>query len=606
MLPLFPVCLDDPIEDATQGVMKLGTDAPFTDAGLVRMVARHGGVILFGSNPHAVVIEREGDQGVRKAFRSVRTFLAETLTRAPRWDRVPPAMESALAMADALRDVAPDGEWARTWNELSLAAALVQFMSDCSEERICAGWDSGNGVTLWRQYNAQGDEEGMYGAFTDADRATLGNLLGGGYWWEWFDAVGLRPIPLDAWQTGRVCFWCGRPSEVRCPGENDETYAACRGHLRDLAWYARGGADTLANGARDLWFRATLPWRRYDSFGPALRALTTGAPAFDGAAGVEVYATRVELDPSRGDGLPGEVSPDAVLVTYAVDFTLPRGGIETECATYRLPFVAEAGEPLDPAAAWESLATAGVIPSAWADASPARRFECPTCHGAGIVGGGGTGGGFVQDAEVCSDCAREDLHATGGMLADGTLAHPPSLAAALALASSHAGVARAEELARDFYRLVCALEPAREGLQGVLRMRDGVVPVVWRVGPYDAGRMMYRQELHVAMAGLSEAEGTAFLEALLPAWLWLSPGSPLLAPCPERADAARENVPHPLRRLYDRVHAWPESLGPNPWMPLYTLWSEGYRFEKVAPGGLFLACDGFPVAHDPRSNRAHG
>ena len=605
MLALFPVCLEDPIEDPHRGVMKVGVDAPFTDEGLARTVARHGEVILFGSNPHAFVVEREGDQGVRKAFRSVRTFLAETLTREPRWDRVPPAMESAVDFAAANREVSPDGEWARTWDELSLATAMVQFMSDCSEERICAGWDSGNGVTLWRQLHAEGDEDGMGGSFTDDDRQALRNFCRGGYWWEWFDDDGLRPVPISDWQAGRVCFWCGRPSDVRGPGENDETYAACRDHLRPLAWYVRGGAATLAREAHDLWFQATLPRRRLDSFWAALRALVTEAPAFDAAGVTDVYATRVELDPVRGDGLRGERAPDAVLVTYAVDFPFPRGGIETECATYRLPFVAEGDAPLDPAAAWERLATAGAIPSTWVS-DPQRRFECPTCHGAGTVRGGSTAGGDPGDSEVCDDCAREDLDATGGVVAEGTLAHPPTLAAVFALASGVAGVTQAEELARDFYRRVCALEPAREGSQAVLRMRERTVPVVWRVGPYEAGRKVSRQELHVATAGLSEAEGAAFLEALLPAWLWLSPGSPLLAPCPERADAARENVPHPLRRLYDRVHAWPESLGPNPWMPLYTLWSEGYRFEEVAPGGLFLACDGFPVAHDPRSNRAHG
>ena len=331
----------------------------------------------------------------------------------------------------------------------------------------------------------------------------------------------------------------------------------------------------------------------------------TEAPAFDAAGVTDVYATRVELDPVRGDGLRGERAPDAVLVTYAVDFPFPRGGIETECATYRLPFVAEGDAPLDPAAAWERLATAGAIPSTWVD-DPQRRFECPTCHGAGTVRGGSTAGGDPGDSEVCDDCAREDLDATGGVVAEGTLAHPPTLAAAFALASGVAGVTQAEELARDFYRRVCALEPAREGSQAVLRMRERTVPVVWRVGPYEAGRKVSRQKLHFTMSGLSEAEGVAFVEALLPAWLWLSPGSPLLAPCPEGTDDDRANVAPPLRRLHDRMRAWSDALGPNPWTPLYTLWSEGYRLEAVTPRGLVLACDGLPLARAGRANRAHG
>ena len=98
----------------------------------------------------------------------------------------------------------------------------------------------------------------------------------------------------------------------------------------------------------------------------------------------------------------------------------------------------------------------------------------------------------------------------------------------------------------------------------------------------------------------------AFVEALLPAWLWLSPGSPLLAPCPEGTDDDRANVAPPLRRLHDRMRAWSDALGPNPWTPLYTLWSEGYRLEAVTPRGLVLACDGLPLARAGRANRAHG
>lgn len=608
MLALFPVCLEDPVEDVARGVQKTGVDAPFSDEGLALMQHRHRDVVVYGSNayrfatsPRAFVDDEEAPTHAQ-SYRSLARFLEETLTPHVPRDRAPPAMVSAEALARALG--ATDPEWARVAEQLAAAIQLVEFMSDCSEERICAGWEFGNGVTLWRQYNAREDEEGMSGAFTEDDRNELGRLAeAGGFWWEWFEGREETPVPLEDWRRGRVCMTCGHAAIVRLPGANDETYAACAKHLRDLAWYVRYGADALVAWDREAWFRATLPPHVYDSFGPALRALVTETPDFGAAGLLDVDMTHVELDPAHPDGLSADVTPDAVCVTYVVNFRNPRGFLDAwERNVYRLPFRAEN----DPAAVWESLATRGVIPFEWADASPARRFECPACHGVGIVGAGGASGDVLQDADFCEDCAREDLQATGGVRADGTLAHPPSFAAAFAVASSCAGIARAEMLARDFYRHVCALEPAREGLQGVLRMRAGVVPVVWRVGPCDVQRMVRRQDLHFAMMGLSAEEGAAFDEALLPAWLWLSPGSPLLAPCLEGTDRAREAVPHPLRRLYDRMNTWPESLGPNPWTPLYTLWAEGFRFEKVAPGGLYLALDGFPIARDPRSNGAHG
>lgn len=574
MLALFPVCLQDPIEDSRRGVYRRGVDADFSEEGRARMVERHGCVWVFGSDHYAGAWGSAPN--MRHAFRSLRTFLAETLVRAPRWDRVPPALDSAVAFAEGLRE-GPDGTaWAAVADDLNRAVALVGFMSECSEERICAGWEDGNGRLLWRQLHTTGDEDGWGAIFTDASRTELRRLSADGYWWEWFEGDGLRPIPLRDWSAGRFCMECGNASDLDLPGPNGERYGACRNHLRELGGWVVGGELAVARAAPALWFGACGPRVAYDTFWPALRALVSSMPDFAAAGLSEVAATRVAHE-----------GPNAVVVTFTWSDPTASNPLDAkETSTYWLPFVTDEAGPLAPAAAWELLATRGVIPFEWAGATT-RSFVCATCGGDGLMVG--TEGWYL---EPCTACERRGLNAEGGswVVWPGTLPHPPTLAAALALASNVPGMVRAEALVRDFYRRVVALEPRHEGMVAPTRIREGVVPVVWRVGPHA------EQAHDVARRwNLTPDERAAYRDARLPANLALPSGSPLLAPCPASPEPADGTVPTPLRALYDRMCGWDARLGLNPWTPLYTLWAEGFRVERVSRHGLHLALAEFPV-----------
>lgn len=140
----------------------------------------------------------------------------------------------------------------------------------------------------------------------------------------------------------------------------------------------------------------------------------------------------------------------------------------------------------DAAEAWELLATRGVIPLAWVG-DARRAFWCAAC-------GGARGHESYYEGErdwvPCGVCAVEcaacggggiDANTTGGtcrecgghcVIGVGSVPHPPTVAACVALASDVAGVTQAEQL---------ALEIAG-------RIDAWVQRVVWRAVPADATR----------------------------------------------------------------------------------------------------------------------
>lgn len=101
---------------------------------------------------------------------------------------------------------------------------------------------------------------------------------------------------------------------------------------------------------------------------------------------------------------------------------------------------------VDPRAAWELLATRGLIPMTWVD-DPGRRFVCTDgdCNGDGIA----SVDPFDGTTAVCPSCAGAGL-----------LPHPSRLDEVVAFAADVGGVAQAEALAREvlpFERAVWSL-----------------------------------------------------------------------------------------------------------------------------------------------------
>lgn len=147
----------------------------------------------------------------------------------------------------------------------------------------------------------------------------------------------------------------------------------------------------------------------------------------------------------------------------------------------------------DPAEAWETFATRGLIPAAWVD-DPRRRFdaECPRCHGRGRVpeydrhARAYVSRGGRQAHDPCPVCPlKSPRHRTcTGRVA---LARPATLADCVAFAADAPNVLAAEALAREHV--------ARRGANLAAAAAAGVTPaalhrmqprpdvVAWRVAP---------------------------------------------------------------------------------------------------------------------------
>ena len=89
------------------------------------------------------------------------------------------------------------GDFGTTGRDLA-ALALFEAMSEVSEDRIFAGWEIGNGSTIWRWL--QTGEMQMFGDTTvddiDSMRATIVHLANAcGLWWADYEYA----VPLADW-----------------------------------------------------------------------------------------------------------------------------------------------------------------------------------------------------------------------------------------------------------------------------------------------------------------------------------------------------------------------------------------------------------------------
>ena len=89
-----------------------------------------------------------------------------------------------------------------TWNKNLTAdqEALADFISECSEEAVCAGWEIGCEYTLWGIMTGELDEY-MYLDVTPELRQTLRRLHEAcGGWIVWRDDECETFVPLADWK----------------------------------------------------------------------------------------------------------------------------------------------------------------------------------------------------------------------------------------------------------------------------------------------------------------------------------------------------------------------------------------------------------------------
>lgn len=227
-----------------------------------------------------------------------------------------------------------------------------------------------------------------------------------------------------------------------------------------------------------------------------------------------------------------------------------------------------AASPLSPAEAWEALAARGVIPLEWVTAWDT---ESPCPHGRHDL----LRNHWRTDAP-CTACyvARAPRRIFRGDEGSAAGAHPPTVAACVALAADAANVLAAEALAREAVARLAlwgAPQPAR---------------VEWRVGAWDVGRSVWALRSAVYALpwrdDLIKYSNRSAFEIVFD------------APPPLATLGERNTPPWALRWIRAHHAGYAATVianaPPNPWTPVLDLFATGYALNAITDDAVTLVC----------------